>query len=236
MFKDYFVNKFGPFNKNIVLVFAFFMVSAIEIVAEFYQNSIVMMLSKPLLMPILIVIYLLNSEKKSCLYVVALAVNWLANIMFISTDLKWVLIASVLFMLHRVLIVIKIFIDVKMTSLFPVIIGSIPFLFLFLSLISMVYETMDVFALTLCILQSIFMTIMGGFALGNYILKNDEAAKMLLMCTLFFAINLFVLGVKFYYLDLSFLKPISMGFFVIGHFILYQFVILTENNKKTLNN
>lgn len=100
----------------------------------------------------------------------------------------------------------------------------------------MVYETMDFFALTLCVLQSIFMTIMGGFALGNYILKNDEAAKMLLMSTLFFAINLFVLGVKFYYLDLSFLKPIAMGFFVIGHFILYQFVILSEKSKKTSNN
>lgn len=225
---DYIRNKFGVLDRIFYLKVAFFLFSFIEIVGEFYNNDSVISFSKPFLMPILVVLYWLLSKVKSTLYIVALVVNWLANLFFISKDFHFVFIASLLFMFHRILIVVKIYKDVKAPSLFPVVVGALPFLFLFLSLINMVYDSMDNNSLIMSICQSVFMTLMGGIALGNYILKNDECSKLLLISSLFFAINLFVLGVKFYYLDFDFLKPISMGFFVIGQFVLCQFVVLSE--------
>ena len=72
---------------------------------------------------------------------------------------------------------------------------------------------------------------MGGIALGNYIMKNDKTSKLLLVSAIFYTFNILILGVKFYYLDLPFLKPMSMVFFILGHFSLLNFMILSEKEN-----
>jgi hypothetical protein len=110
----------------------------------------------------------------------------------------------------------------------PIVLGSIPFLFLFLSLISVIYENITLGQMYLIIAQSLLMSLFGGFSLGNYIIKNNISSKFLMISSLFFGINLFILGVKFYFIDLVFLKPISMIFFILGQYTFYYFMILKE--------
>jgi hypothetical protein len=98
-------------------------------------------------------------------------------------------------------------------------------------LINLIYEEVFGYALIINLLQSLFISFIGGFALGNFIMKNDEASKYLLAAALFFALNIFALGVKYYYLDLGFLKPVAMIFFIAGHFIFLRFMIISEREK-----
>ena len=224
-------------NKIIkVLKILFFVISIIEIYFEYYKNDVGIWLFKPLIMPVLIVLYCLSSSGKSLLYVLALLLNWAANIFFISYDERIVFFGSILFLCYRFLILFKIFKEIKDIKIVPAVLGGIPFLFLFLSLINMVYS--DIYGLVFfnTLMQSLLMTILGGFALSNFVLKNDETSKLLLMSSLFFAINLFVLGVKYYFLDMLFLKPLSMLFFILAQYILYLFIIKIENNKEEVVN
>lgn len=214
-------------RKALVLTIVYFLFSLLEIYAEFFKNSLIQWLTKPFLIPVLIVLYSITSKKVSKLYCTALLLNWIANLLFVSSDFKLMFLASICFLFYRTLIVVKIF-KMEKLNLFPIVLGSIPFLFLFLSVISMIYENIDGGQYALILFQVVLMTFFGGFSLGNYVIKNTVSSKVLLISSLFFGINLFVLGIKFYYIDLNFLKPISMIFFVLGHYTFYHFMILNE--------
>ncbi len=213
-------------KSHFFLIITFFIFSFIEIYAEFINDIRLQWVSKPFLIPILIIIYSIAAKKASYLYVIALLFNWFANLLFISSNVKLTLLASISFLIYRILIIIKIFKDEKSLGFIPVIIGSIPFLFLFLSLINIVYDNINGGGFYLIIFQTILMTILGGFSLGNYVIKNDVFSKLLLMSSLFFGINFVVLGIKFYFFNYEFLKPFSMIFFILGHYIFNYLMIL----------
>jgi len=219
-------------KKSIVLLLKilFFSISFQEIVSEYFKNGTLLWFTKPLIIPLLILLYLTTSKKYSYLYISALLLNWLANIMFLFSDFHFLIVASILFMFHRFLILIKIFKEEKSIGLVPFLLGTVPFLFLFLSLINMIFDTIQKNQLILIVMQCILMSILGGLSLGSYFIKNNLPSRFLLISSLFFGINLFVLGVKFYFLDLPFLKPMSMVFFVFGQYIFYQYMLLIDKD------
>ena len=215
-------------KKSLAFKTIFFLFSFIEIYSEFANNILLQWWTKPFLMPALIGLYFITSKNVSYLYVIALLFNWFANLLFISTEIKLVLLASVSFLIYRFVIIVTIFKDKDKVGIIPIVLGSIPFLFLFLSLISVICENITSNQMYLIIAQSILMSLFGGFSLGNYIIRNTISSKFLMISSLFFGINLFILGVKFYFIDLAFLKPISMIFFVLGQYTFYHFMILKE--------
>lgn len=216
---------------RLYITITFFVASFIEIYAEYIKSISLQWYIKPALLPILIILYLFTSKKVSSLYIIALLFNWIANLFFISSELNIILMASLSFLLYRIFIIIKIFKDDNTLGVMPITLGSIPFMFLFLSLINIVYENINSGQFLLMLFQTILMTLLGGFSLAKFIIKNDISSKMLLISSLFFGINLFILGVKFYFFDYVFLKPISMIFFILGHFIFYQYIILNEKDS-----
>ena len=214
-----------------IVTLSFFGLAAIEIIGEFLYSDFLISLTKPLLLPLLLFLYWYDSSKVSKFYIVALLLNWSANVLFLSVVSEVIFVATILFMLSRFFIFITIFEKLRSLNFVPILIGSIPFLFLFTYLINLIYEEVFGYTVIVVLLQSLFMSVIGGFALGNYVMKNDEVSKYLLVGSLFFALNIFALGVKYYYLDLGFLKPVSMIFFLAGHFIFLRFMIISEREK-----
>lgn len=214
-----------------IVTYSFFILSLFEIVGEFMYNDLIISLTKPLLLPLLIIVYWYNSNKISKVYIIALVLNWCANILFLSIVSNLIFVATLLFMLSRLFILLTVYEKLKGLNLLPIIIGSIPFLFLFTYLIYLIFDEIHGSTVPVVLLQCCIMSIIGGFALANYVMKNDEASKYLLVGSLFFALNIFALGVKYYYLDLGFLKPVSMLFFLSGHFIFLRFVVISEKEK-----
>ena len=214
-----------------IVTLSFFGLAAIEIIGEFLYSDFLISLTKPLLLPLLLFFCFFDSSKVSKFYIVALLLNWCANVLFLSVVSEVIFVATILFMLSRFFIFITIFEKLRSLNFVPILIGSIPFLFLFTYLINLIYEEVFGYTMIVVLLQSLFMSVIGGFALGNYVMKNDEVSKYLLVGSLFFALNIFALGVKYYYLDLGFLKPVSMIFFLAGHFIFLRFMIISEREK-----
>lgn len=217
---------------RLYITITFFLASFIEIYAEYIKSISLQWCIKPTLIPILIVLYLFTSKKVSILYIIALFFNWIANLFFISPELNIMLIASLSFLLYRAFIVIKIFKDDNTLGIMPITLGSIPFMFMFLILINIVYENINCGQFFLMLFQVILMTLVGGFSLAKFIIKSDLSSKFLLISSLFFGINLIILGVKFYVFDYAFLKPMSMVFFVLGQFIFFQYIILNEKKSQ----
>lgn len=76
---------------SLVFKIIFFLFSFIEIYSEFTNDITLKWMIKPLLVPILIGLYFITSKKISCLYIIALLFNWIANVLFISTEIKFLL-------------------------------------------------------------------------------------------------------------------------------------------------
>lgn len=215
-------------NKISLLKIAFVIVSCLELVFEYYENITFVFIAKALLLPTLIALYIVTSSRISTLYLLVLLLNYGANVFYISSDIKYIILAASFLILSRTLLFIKIYKMVKLQKSLPIVIGSMPFLILFLLLLNLVYESIPSEAFYMSLAQIILIAALGGISLANFVLKNDELSGYLLGSILFFSISLFVIGVKFYYIDLTILKSISMLFFIIAHYVLYKFVLLNE--------
>lgn len=221
-------------DKISLLIYFFLILACIEIGAEYLQNQFVIWIVKPLLLPVLFGYYLLRTKKLCWFYSIALVMNWMANIAFIMEGQRAAQWALIFFIISRALIVYQIGKNEyeRGSGRITILLGSAPFVILFLSVINLAIESIGMPDLYLIVLQSILMSLYGGIAFGSFFMLGDKASKMLFMSSLYFALNLFVLGVKMFYLDLLILKPLSMLFFIIGHFFLVKYMVVFDNEIK----
>lgn len=216
------------------LNYLFFTIIFIELIAEHFHLLKVILILKIVPIPLLMILYCCNTPKISPIYLIALFLNWLTNFFFALHDIKVLLTASILFVFCRILFLFLIYNNLNFRRIIPFLLGCIPFLFMFLSLINLIFLNLSKTELYTSLIHSVIMTIFGGFALSNFILKNDISSKFLLLSSLFFTINLIILGIKFYYIDYNILKPISFFLFVLGQYTFYKFLILSEKSLSVL--
>jgi uncharacterized membrane protein YhhN len=231
MMQDGFQNNWRENKGASFLLLAFFMVSIIEIIAEYSENRLLIWLTKPLILPLLILYYLKLSKNVNLFFVIALAFSWLANLMFIQSSFNFIFYGVLLFLVYRILVIYIILNSAKMPNSYPLILGSIPFVFLYLIVTVYTYRTLgdNVY---LFLLQGTFTIFLGGFSLGNYIMFSNKSNSLLLVSTMFMAFNQFIFLLKYYYHEVNKLQAIAMLLFVLGQFLLTKYMFYTEESKQ----
>jgi hypothetical protein len=223
-FKDLKKNKLAS-----LLLLAFFIVSFIEIIGEYNEDKVLIWLTKPLILPLLIAYYLKRSKKISLLFIAALLFSWVANLLFIQNTFQFIVYGVAFFAVYRILIIYIIVDKVKMPSLIPLVIGSIPFIFIYVSVTLFTYNALGD-GVYLFLLQGIFTIFLGGFSLGNYIMVSNKPNSLLLISTMFMAFNQFVFLLKLYYHQVNILQAFAMILFVFGQLLLTMYMFHTERN------
>lgn len=213
------------------LLLAFFMVSFVEIIAEYNQDKLLIWITKPLILPLLIVYYLKRSKKISPHFIIALSFSWIANLLFIQNSFKYILYGVFFFLLYRILVIYIIVNKVKMPNSIPLVLGSLPFVFLYALVTSYTYDILGK-SVFLFLVQGAFTIFLGGFSLGNYIMVSNKSNSLLLVSTMFMALNQFIFLLKFYYLEVNKLQAIAMLLFVMAQFLLTKYMFHTEKNKQ----
>ena len=213
------------------LIAAYFLLAFIEIIAEFKKDQFFISISKPLLMPILLGVYFCSSKNLNRTFMVSLVSVWIANIFFISSAINCIILGSIFFLIYRLLIIYTVFKTKRFPGYVPMIIGALPFLFVYLFVGNMMYHELGN-QFYLFILQGVFMILFGGFCLGSYIIKSNTSNTYLLMSTMLFTATQFILAIKVFYVNFNILQPLAMIFFILGQYLLYQFIILEEKKKK----
>lgn len=212
---------------------AYAVISVIEIVAEYYYDQPLIWATKPFMNPVLAIMYWLSSKRANFIFVVALAFSWVANLFFISRNLESIAIGAYLFLGYRVLVIYIVLRLIKFPGWLPVLLGGLPFVFIYLYVINVSYEEIAD-GLYMFIMQGLFISFLGGLAVGNYILKSDTAGTLLLISTMMFAFTQFLFVVRLYYLNLSVFQTLAMALFALGQFILCRFVLAAENERTPL--
>ncbi|MFY8009500.1 MAG: lysoplasmalogenase family protein [Flavobacterium sp.] len=214
---------------NIILT-AFFIVSFIEITAEFNEDKVLVWFTKPLILPLLIGYYIRRSNKINPYFLIALFFCWIANLLFIDNTWNYILFGVACFLVYRILVIIIVLKKVKMPDLLPLFLGSIPFVFIYASVAIFTFSTIGD-SLYLFLIQGVFTIFLGGLSLVNYMLTSNKANRILFVSTLLFAVNQFVFILRFYYEEANFFQAIAMAFFVWAQFLLTQYILHTEKQR-----
>jgi len=215
---------------EILLTVLYFSVSTIEVIAEYLKNTALIYTFKPMILLLLTTLYWVTSPKINRFYIAALLFSWLANLFFVSSDFNDIFIGAMLFFFYRVLSIYIVIKYIRLPGIFPIVVGCVPFLFIYMYLINLTYEDIGE-GLVIFITQCILISFLGGLSVGNYILRSNKASTMLLLSTLFFAVTQFIFVIRLYYVDVNIFQPIAMTLFVVGQYMFYKFIILAEDNK-----
>jgi uncharacterized membrane protein YhhN len=214
-----------------ILLLAFFVVSFIEIIAEYNGDKLLVWMSKPLILPLLIFYYLKRSKKISAFFIFALVASWVANLLFIQNTFEFIFYGVIFFLIYRVLVIYIIVNKVRMPSSIPLLLGATPFIFLYVIVTLYTYETLGE-NVYLFLIQGIFTIFLGGFSLGNYIMISNKPNSVLLISTMFMTLNQFIFLLKYYYDDVNKLQAAAMLLFVFGQYLLTKYMFYTEKNKQ----
>ena len=217
-------------NISNLLLASFFMVSLLEIIAEYHEDRFLIWITKPFILPFLLAYYLSITKKMNKYFLMAMVCSWIANLLFIEDTFKWIIYASIFFLIYRILIIYIVMKKVKMPSLVPLVIGSVPFIFIYTTICFLSFEAMGD-NLYLFLIHGIFTIFLGGLSLGNYIMDLNKSNLVLFLSTMLFALTQFLFVLIVFYQNENIFHAIAMGMFVIGQFLLTKFIFLTENNK-----
>lgn len=212
---------------------SYFVVAMIEIIAELFYYTPLIVIVKPLMPVLLMVLYWITSDRRQMLFFLAMFFSAVTNILFIPEDPNMLFFGIFTFMIHRILILIFIFKLVKIKDYIPIAIATIPFLLVFFYLLASSEVPDDSFVLM--VIQNILISVFGGIALSNYIMNDNRKNSWLLICGLLFVALQFIIFIEKYYLSElspSIFRPIAMGLNAFAFYTFYEFVMAIEKSDE----
>ena len=222
-------------KKNIIytLTICYFVIAFFEVVAEYIVEKPIICTLKPVMPLILIVIYCIDSERRNLLFIFALLLSSLTNILFIPNTPTCLFYGVLVFTLHRIISIYLIFSLQKVIDYIPVIIATSPFLLIFFYLFS---ETVEIPQNSFCIIiaQNILISLFAGIALSSYVMNDNKRNSILLISALLFVMLQFVIFVEKYFLTNEFeelFRPMAMTLNALAFFSFYKYVVTAEESN-----
>ncbi len=222
-------------SKNFVqsISILYFTIAFFEVLAEFFVNKPIICYLKPLLPIILIALYLIESEKKSLVLIIALVLSCITNILFIPNTATCLFYGVLIFTIHRLLIIYLIILYQKVNDYIPIIIATAPFLLVFFYLFS---ETTEIpqNSIYILIFQNILISLFAGIALSSYVMNDNKQNSILLISALLFVMLQFVVFIEKYFLIDEFeelFRPLAMTLHALAFFSFYKYVITAEKSN-----
>ena len=222
-------------KENIIksLTVGYFVMAFFEVIAEYFANRPIICALKPVIPLVLIVIYYIESDKKNMLFIVALLLSLITNILFIPNTPSYLFYGVLVFTIHRIIVIYLIFHFQKVNDFIPLIIATTPFLLIFFYLF---LETPEIpqNSIYIIIFQNLLISLFAGIALSSYFMNDNKQNSILLISALLFVMLQFVVFVEKYFLVNEFeemFSPLAMTFNALAFFSFYKYVITAEKSN-----
>lgn len=222
-------------KKNIInaLTIGYFVIAFFEVVAEYVVEKPIICSLKPLIPILLIVIYCIDSERRNLIFIFALLLSSITNLLFIPDTPTYLFYGVLVFTLHRILSIYLILSLQKVIDYIPIIIATSPFLLIFFYLFS---ETVEIpqNSFYIIIAQNIMISLFAGISLSSYVMNDNKQNSILLISALLFVMLQFVIFVEKYYLTNEFeelFRPMAMTLNALAFFSFYKYVVTAEKSN-----
>lgn len=214
------------------LTVIYFAIAFFEVTAEFFVNKTAICTLKPILPLVLILIYLIDSDKKNLIFVLALLLSSLTNLLFVPNTPTYLFYAIIVFTFHRILVIYLVFLKQNLKDFIPIILATAPFLLIFFYMFS---ETLEIpeNSFYILIFQNILISVFAGTALSSYVMNDNKQNSILLISALLFVMLQFVVFIERYFLIdefEEFFRPLAMTLNALAFFSFYKYVITAEKS------
>lgn len=209
----------------------YFSLTVVLLFIEFFKLSDWLVIFKPLLIPSLIILYLTTAKGRCYWYVFALVFAFISNVFFLSTQPTFMLFGILSFLVYRIATIITVVQIGDKVALLPLVLATIPFLFVFSYLIYMMISPMSAnFYPT--VINDIIISLFSGLGLANYVMNDNKQNSWLIISTLLFTFLVILFMVENFYLSNPVFKPLSALVFSLAHYAFYLFVYEAEHQTK----
>jgi hypothetical protein len=215
------------------LIIGYFVIAFFEVLAEYFVSRPLICTLKPLLPLLLIVLYCIDSYKRDKVFIIALLLSSVTNILFIPDTQTYLFYGVIVFTIHRITVLYLIFLHQKMKDYIPMIIATAPFLLIFFYMFS---ETVEIpeNSIYILIFQNLLISIFAGIALSSYVMNDNKQNSILLISALLFVMLQFVVFVEKYFLIGEFeemFRPLAMTLNALAFFSFYKYIITAEKSN-----
>lgn len=213
------------------LISFYFFVGLIAVVAELNSDSFFVSLTKPALIPLILIIYWISTRTKENAYLFSLLLLWIATIIFVSNIEANLILGTILFLLAHIALIYIVIRRLRNPGKTLMLIASLPFLLFYLIASIFAYGKMGIY-LPLIVIQGIFMIFYGSLCLTNYLNKVTRLSTYLLTSAVLAIFVHLLLLVNQIILNSLILGALTSVLLVFSQFFFYRFMLLEDKRQK----
>lgn len=229
--------KKRPKDKNrfaLYLAFLFIVFLFIVLLAEYKNDSVLIWMSKPFLVPILIIYYITSVKKVQKEFLFVLVFNWIALLLSINNEEINLHYLSLLFeIISWVIILVFLFNNARIPKLSLLLYRIVPFAMLYLLFVYF-YEGPFFLDNYLYFFYSVILMIVGGVSLAKYISSKGITNSFFLSAVLFFVISNYMFLFKINVENSIFFQITETLSEMMGVLLLVNYMIFFEKAKKSI--
>ena len=200
--------------------------SIVAVILEFFKDKDILILVKPLVIPVLLFMYWCSTRRVDLIYIFALLAVWIANLFFTSSLLIPMVIGTLFLLAYKVLFVHLVHTSLKAKEFFPIAVSAVPFLLFYTLLTIITYSSVkELFFLYMS--QCIILVILGAYALANFFNKSRKSSMYLLLAVVFLIFDQ-VLNIIF---NGNF-EAVGLLFFYGAHYFFCRFLVVDEKRRR----
>ncbi len=219
-------------KREIQLTVLLLVVALTEILSEYFRFLPLIYIFKPLISIVLMALYWVTSTKREVLFFLTIGTSLLTNVLFIPNNMQFIFLGLIAFVFHRVINIYYIIKVTKIKAILPILLASVPF-FLIFFYIFIDTDLLSTEVFYIMILHNILISLMGGFALANYVLNENNRSMWLTICVLFFVSLHFIIFIEKFYISLKIFRPIAMTLNTFAYYSFYKFILAYEKNYQS---
>lgn len=200
--------------------------SIVAVILEFFKDKDLLILVKPLVIPVLLFMYWCSTRRINLIYIFALLAAWIANLFFSSTLLIPMVVGTLFVLIYKVFFVHLVHTSLKQKAIFPIAVSAVPFVLFYALLTIITYASVkELFFLYLS--QCIILVILGAYALANFFNKSRKSSLYLLLAVVFLIVDQ-VLSII---LNGNF-EAVGLLFFYAAHYLFCRFLVVDEKRRR----
>ncbi|MDI6047144.1 hypothetical protein [Flavobacterium yafengii] len=214
-------------NGTILLLFSFVI---IEVIAELFSFKVILFAYRPVVTILLMGLYWITSKERNVLFFITMFFLLVTSFFILSDSKRAIIIGLIAFLAHRLLLIFFIIKLNKLKDFVPILIGFIPFIFIFSYMLTLSDEIPENSYYSL-VIQNALVSVLGGIVLSNYFMNQNEYTPWLwifgvLSVALYFTV--FIEKCFLSNLPPTYFRPLAMILYVTSYYSFYRFVIDTE--------
>ena len=176
----------------------------------------------------LMALYYFSTQKRVFYYYLALSVSCLSILFFIEKTNIRLFYGAICYSLYLFLDVFLVWKKVKKNTFWPIMIATIPFLFLSIYLIDLTQDLLlDNFYPAIII--GLLISVLCGLSLYSFLFHEDRMSIWLIISSILILIQICAFLIQKYYVSNMVFEPLIAIIYTVSHYVFYKFMI--ANNE-----